>query len=234
MRDRCLRRAPKGTRRAEATGAASCGSVGRWPFGSDGGEPGLALALSAAASAPRCFISALGWRLLELGVLKQLNSFSSVSGGSMYAGVLASSWDALAPFQRRRGRVDIIEKVNGLVAARYVAIEIFRANRRRLQAPIVTQSRSGIEQLQPMPNCRDAKLLQRLVRQARKDRLVYLILAECRLILPEAQAPQPDHDVHDNAPKLWVAVPWSCPERVSTGPRGNRKQLALGNHTAGN
>jgi hypothetical protein len=33
-------------------------------------------------------------------------------------------------------------------------------------------------------------------RQARENRLVYLILAECRLILPEAQAPQPDHDVH--------------------------------------
>ena len=30
-----------------------------------------------------------------------------------------------------------------------------------------------------------------------KDRLVYLVLAECRLILSEAQAPQPDHDVHD-------------------------------------
>ena len=36
-------------------------------------------------------------------------------------------------------------------------------------------------------------------RQARKNRLVYLILAECRLILPEAQAPQPDHNVHDGA-----------------------------------
>ena len=50
-----------------------------------------------------------------------------------------------------------------------------------------------------MPECRDAKLLQVLFRQARKNRLVYLILAECRLILPEAQAPQPDHNVHDGA-----------------------------------
>ncbi len=39
-------------------------------------------------------------------------------------------------------------------------------------------------------------LPQVLSRQARKDRLVYLVLAECRPILPEAQAPQPDHDVH--------------------------------------
>jgi hypothetical protein len=28
-----------------------------------------------------------------------------------------------------------------------------------------------------------------------KDRLVYLVFAECRLILPEAQAPQPEHDI---------------------------------------
>ena len=35
-----------------------------------------------------------------------------------------------------------------------------------------------------MPNSCDPKLLQGLVRQARKDRLVYLILAECRLIFP--------------------------------------------------
>jgi hypothetical protein len=45
-----------------------------------------------------------------------------------------------------------------------------------------------------MPNRRDAKLLQVLVRQARKNRLVYLILAECRLMLPEVQAPQADHE----------------------------------------
>ena len=46
----------------------------------------------------------------------------------------------------------------------------------------------------------DAKLLQVLVRQARENRLVYVILAEDRLIFPEAKAPQPDHDVHDGDP----------------------------------
>ena len=46
---------------------------------------------------------------------------------------------------------------------------------------------------------RDAEVLQVLRRQVRQNRLVYLVLAECRLILPEAQAPQPDHDVHDGA-----------------------------------
>ena len=54
-----------------------------------------------------------------------------------------------------------------------------------------------------MPNGRDAELLQVLLRQAREDRLVYLILAECRLVFFEAQAPQPDHNVHDGAHNQW-------------------------------
>ena len=67
----------------------------------------------------------------------------------------------------------------------------------RLAARVATQSSDSIEQLAAVPERGDAKLLQVLRRQARKNRLVYLILAECRLILPEAQAPQPDHNVHD-------------------------------------
>jgi hypothetical protein len=50
---------------------------------------------------------------------------------------------------------------------------------------------------------RDAKLLQVLFRQALKNRLVYLILAENGLVLPEAQVPQPDHNVHERAPRNW-------------------------------
>ena len=34
---------------------------------------------------------------------------------------------------------------------------------------------------------------------ARKNDLVYLVVAECRLILSETQTPQPDHDVRDGA-----------------------------------
>ena len=56
-----------------------------------------------------------------------------------------------------------------------------------------------------MPECRDAKLLQVFRRQVRQDRLVNLVLAERSLILSEAKAPQPDHDVHDGA----RASPWS-------------------------
>jgi hypothetical protein len=69
----------------------------------------------------------------------------------------------------------------------------------RLAARVVTQSSDGIEELHTVTKRGDTKLLQGLVRQARKNRLVYLILAECRLILPETQASQPDHNVHDGA-----------------------------------
>ena len=50
-----------------------------------------------------------------------------------------------------------------------------------------------------MPKCCDAKLLQVLLRQPWKNRLVNLVIAERSLILSEAKAPQPDHDVHDGA-----------------------------------
>jgi hypothetical protein len=53
-----------------------------------------------------------------------------------------------------------------------------------------------------MPYGRDPNLFQGLVGQPRKNRLVYLILAECRLVLPKAQAPQPDHNVHFGHPNL--------------------------------
>ena len=50
-----------------------------------------------------------------------------------------------------------------------------------------------------MTQRRDAKLLEVLRRQVGQDRLVYLVFAEDRLVLPEAQAPQPDHNIHDGA-----------------------------------
>jgi len=42
----------------------------------------------------------------------------------------------------------------------------------------------------------NANFLQVLLRKARKDPLVYLVVSECRLISFEAQAPQPNRDVH--------------------------------------
>src|SRR6516162_1213495 len=74
--------------------------------------------------------------------------------------------------------------------------------RRWLGGRIGAQGSDCMEQLHPMPECRDAKLLQVLFRQARKNRLVYLILAEGSLVFPEAQAPQPDYNVHDRCPSI--------------------------------
>jgi hypothetical protein len=51
-----------------------------------------------------------------------------------------------------------------------------------------------------MPDNSDTKVLQVLRGQARQDRVVDLILAECRLVSFEAEPPQPTSDVHDGAP----------------------------------
>ena len=64
------------------------------------------------------------------------------------------------------------------------------------------QRSDGIEELAAVSNIGDAEVLEVLRRQIGQNCLVYLILAECRLILPEAQAPQPDHNVHDGAPTI--------------------------------
>jgi hypothetical protein len=85
----------------------------------------------------------------------------------------------------------------------------------RLGARIGAQGSDGIEQLEAMPKCGDAELLQLLVRQARKNRLVYLILAECSLVFPKAKAPQPNHNVHEGAHIKGRRTSSSRPERVS-------------------
>jgi hypothetical protein len=51
-------------------------------------------------------------------------------------------------------------------------------------------------------------LPQVLMRQTRENCLVYLVLAECRLVFPEAQAPQPDHDVHNLRPQSVLRASW--------------------------
>ncbi len=59
------------------------------------------------------------------------------------------------------------------------------------------ESGNSVEQLAAVPECRNAKLLQVLSRQARKNRFVNLVIAERGLILSKAKSPQPDDDVHD-------------------------------------
>ena len=62
-----------------------------------------------------------------------------------------------------------------------------------------------------VPERRYAKVLQVLRRQVGQDRLVYLVFAEYRLVLPKAQTPQPDHDVHNQRPPSGVAHIMVCP-----------------------
>ena len=65
------------------------------PFGSEGVEAGIALALSGWGLRAALFHCGALWRLNELGYLAKLNRISSVSGGSMTAGVLAVHWARL-------------------------------------------------------------------------------------------------------------------------------------------
>jgi NTE family protein len=65
------------------------------PFGSEGVAPGIGLALSGGGFRATLFHIGSCWRLVELGIVPNLTRVSSISGGSIFAGVLASSWDAL-------------------------------------------------------------------------------------------------------------------------------------------
>lgn len=63
--------------------------------GSEGFESGIALALSGGGFRATLFHIGSCRRLLELGVLTGLARISSVSGGSIFSGVLASTWGDL-------------------------------------------------------------------------------------------------------------------------------------------
>ncbi|MBP8308718.1 MAG: patatin-like phospholipase family protein [Burkholderiaceae bacterium] len=65
------------------------------PFGSERREPGIGLALSGGGFRALLFHCGALIRLNELGVLPRLKRVSSVSGGSIVAGVLATRWQRL-------------------------------------------------------------------------------------------------------------------------------------------
>ncbi len=65
------------------------------PFGSEGLEDGTGLALSGGGFRATLFHVGTLWRLNELGWLARLNRISSVSGGSITAGMLALGWEQL-------------------------------------------------------------------------------------------------------------------------------------------
>jgi len=75
---------------------------------------------------------------------------------------------------------------------------------RRFPVGVSAQGSDGVEQRAALANNDDAKVFQVLRRQARQDRVVDLVLAECSLVLFEAQVPQPTSEVHD-MPELRLA-----------------------------
>jgi len=65
------------------------------PFGSEGAESGIGLALSGGGFRATLFHCGALWRLNELGHLRTLARVSSVSGGSITAGLLGLKWPKL-------------------------------------------------------------------------------------------------------------------------------------------
>ncbi|HXE74626.1 MAG TPA: patatin-like phospholipase family protein [Candidatus Xenobia bacterium] len=65
------------------------------PFGDEGVEPGIGLALSGGGYRAALFHLGALWRLNQLGLLSALDRISSVSGGSITAGCLAVRWGEL-------------------------------------------------------------------------------------------------------------------------------------------
>src|SRR6185369_15847679 len=65
------------------------------PEGAAGPKPGIALCLSGGGYRAMIFHLGALWRINQLGFLKKLSRVSSVSGGSITAGVLALAWKDL-------------------------------------------------------------------------------------------------------------------------------------------
>jgi len=66
------------------------------PFGSEGVDPGIGLALSGGGFRATLFHLGTLWRLNELGLLGRLARISSVSGGSITSGLLGLRWPQLS------------------------------------------------------------------------------------------------------------------------------------------
>jgi NTE family protein len=73
-------------------------------------EPGTALCLSGGGYRAMVFHVGVLWRLYEAGMLGNLKRISSVSGGSITAGVLALKWRKLS-FDPARLRIDFVPEV---------------------------------------------------------------------------------------------------------------------------
>lgn len=88
-------------------------------------EPGVALCLSGGGYRAMLFHVGAFWRLYEVGMLRDLKRISSVSGGSIAAGVLGLKWSALS-FEPARLRDDLVPEV--VMPLRGLASETIDAN----------------------------------------------------------------------------------------------------------
>ena len=70
----------------------------------------------------------------------------------------------------------------------------------RVAAGIAAQHSDSFQEYPPVTDRTNADFLQVFLRETREDPLVYLVVAERRLVSFEAQAPQPNQDVHGGAP----------------------------------
>jgi NTE family protein len=110
---------------------------------------GIGLCLSGGGYRAMLFHAGALWRLNELGYLPRLDRVSSVSGGSITAGILASRWNQLtfdqngvapnykdlvvAPLRGLAGKtIDVWSILRGILTARSIGGAIARAYRRHL------------------------------------------------------------------------------------------------------
>ena len=77
---------------------------------------------------------------------------------------------------------------------------------RLFRVRITAQRSDGVEQRAAVPDKANAQILQVLRRQAWQDLLVDRIVAECSLILCEAEAPQPTVNVQVQSSGLLSAA----------------------------
>jgi NTE family protein len=103
-------------------------------------EPGVGLCLSGGGYRAMLFHLGALWRLYESGLLPKVNRISSVSGGSITAGVLALRWNTLS-FDPARVQSDFVPGV--VQPLRLLASETLDAERSSSASPFPGGSAIG-------------------------------------------------------------------------------------------
>ncbi len=118
-------------------------------------QPGIGLCLSGGGYRAMVFHAGVLWRLYDSGILKTVNRVSSVSGGSIAAGVLALAWSRLSfdsaktdfadlvvgPLRRLAGKtIDIGAVVGGMLLPGTIAERVASAYRSNLFGDATLQS----------------------------------------------------------------------------------------------